>query len=58
MKDEPYSKYCSDNLILRDELAIDGTFPANMKTLLSYLHSAVHSSGIDPLASKVFKTGA
>ena len=41
MKDEPYSKYCGDNLILRDELAIDRTLLANERTLLSYLRSAV-----------------
>lgn len=41
MKDEPYSKYCSDTLILRDELAIDRTLLANERTLLSYLRFAV-----------------
>jgi putative membrane protein len=41
MKDEPYAKYCGDNLILRDELAIDRTLLANERTLLSYLRSAV-----------------
>jgi len=41
MKDEPYAKYCADNLILRDELAIDRTLLANERTLLSYLRSAV-----------------
>jgi putative membrane protein len=41
MKDEPYSKYCADNLILRDELAIDRTLLANERTLLSYLRFAV-----------------
>lgn len=41
MKDEPYSKYCTDNLILRDELAIDRTLLANERTLLSYLRFAV-----------------
>jgi putative membrane protein len=40
MKDEHYSKYCADNLILRDELAIDRTLLANERTLLSYLRSA------------------
>jgi putative membrane protein len=41
MTDEPYSKYCGDDLILRDELAIDRTLLANERTLLSYLRSAV-----------------
>lgn len=41
MKDEPYSKYCSDDLILRDELAIDRTLLANERTLLSYVRFAV-----------------
>jgi putative membrane protein len=41
MIDAPYSKFCSDNLILRDELAIDRTLLANERTLLSYLRSAV-----------------
>ncbi|MFA5182349.1 MAG: DUF202 domain-containing protein [Syntrophales bacterium] len=41
MKDAPYSKYCGDNLILRDELAIDRTLLANERTLLSYLRAGV-----------------
>jgi putative membrane protein len=41
MKDTPYSKYCTSELILRDELAIDRTLLANERTLLSYLRSAV-----------------
>ena len=41
MKYQPYSKFCSDKLILRDELAIDRTLLANKRTLLSYLRSAV-----------------
>jgi putative membrane protein len=41
MKDERYTKYCGNNLILRDELAIDRTLLANERTLLSYLRSAV-----------------
>jgi putative membrane protein len=41
MKDAPYSKYCTDQLILRDELAIERTLLANERTLLSYLRSAV-----------------
>lgn len=41
MKEDRYSKYCGENLILRDELAIDRTLLANERTLLSYLRSAV-----------------
>lgn len=41
MRDDPYSRYCAEKLILRDELAIDRTLLANERTLLSYLRSAV-----------------
>ncbi|NOU35564.1 MAG: DUF202 domain-containing protein [Kiritimatiellaceae bacterium] len=41
MSDKPYSKFESDDLILRDELAIDRTLLANERTLLAYLRSAV-----------------
>jgi putative membrane protein len=41
MKDSPYSKFNRDQLILRDELAIDRTFLANERTLLAYLRSGV-----------------
>lgn len=41
MKDKLYSKFESDDLILRDELAIDRTLLANERTLLAYLRSAV-----------------
>jgi putative membrane protein len=41
MKADPYSRFCSDDLILRDELAIDRTILANERTLLAYLRSAV-----------------
>ena len=41
MKDTPYAKFCSNKLILRDELAIDRTLLANERTLLAYLRSAV-----------------
>lgn len=37
----PYSKYPSEKLILRDELAIDRTLLANERTLLAYLRSGV-----------------
>ena len=41
MKDFPYSKFDGDDLILRDELAIDRTLLANERTLLAYLRSGV-----------------
>ncbi len=41
MSQTPYSKFKSDDLILRDELAIDRTLLANERTLLAYLRSAV-----------------
>jgi len=41
MNDSPYSRFDSDDLILRDELAIDRTILANERTLLAYLRSAV-----------------
>ncbi len=41
MNDSPYSKFNRDDLILRDELAIDRTLLANERTLLAYLRSAV-----------------
>ena len=41
MKNTPYSKFDGDDLILRDELAIDRTLLANERTLLAYLRSAV-----------------
>jgi putative membrane protein len=41
MGDTPYSKFSADELILRDELAVDRTLLANERTLLAYLRSAV-----------------
>lgn len=41
MPDSPYAKFDSDDLILRDELAIDRTLLANERTLLAYLRSGV-----------------
>ncbi len=41
MNDSPYSKFDSDDLILRDELAIDRTLLANERTVLAYLRSGV-----------------
>ncbi|MDD5676645.1 MAG: DUF202 domain-containing protein [Kiritimatiellae bacterium] len=41
MSDFPYARFNSDDLILRDELAIDRTLLANERTLLAYLRSGV-----------------
>jgi len=41
MENSPYSKFINDELILRDELAIDRTLLANERTLLAYLRSGV-----------------
>lgn len=41
MSETPYSKFEKDELILRDELAIDRTLLANERTLLAYLRSGV-----------------
>lgn len=41
MNDSPYERFDNDDLILRDELAIDRTFLANERTLLAYLRSGV-----------------
>lgn len=41
MDQTPYSRFDKENLILRDELAVDRTILANERTLLSYLRSAV-----------------
>jgi putative membrane protein len=41
MKDKLYSRFGNDDLILRDELAIDRTLLANERTLLAYLRSGV-----------------
>lgn len=37
----PYSRFENDELILRDELAVDRTLLANERTLLAYLRAAV-----------------
>lgn len=37
----PYSRFETSELILRDELAIDRTLLANERTLLSYLRSGI-----------------
>jgi len=36
-----YSRFTADDLILRDELAIDRTLLANERTLMAYLRSGV-----------------
>ena len=41
MKQNPYSRFNNESLILRDELALDRTILANERTLLAYLRSAV-----------------
>ncbi len=41
MKEPPYSRFRPEELVLRDELAIDRTLLANERTLLAYLRSAV-----------------
>jgi len=41
MQDSHYVRFDSDDLILRDELAIDRTLLANERTLLAYLRSGV-----------------
>jgi len=39
--DSPYSKFDNDDLLLRDELAIDRTILANERTLMAYLRLGV-----------------
>lgn len=41
MTTNPYERFAKDELILRDELAIDRTELANERTMLSYLRGAV-----------------
>jgi putative membrane protein len=41
MNETPYAKFNQEELILRDELAIDRTLLANERTLLAYLRSGV-----------------
>lgn len=40
-QESPYSRFATEQLILRDELAIDRTLLANERTLLAYLRSGV-----------------
>jgi len=41
MRDSPYSRFDSSELILRDELAVERTLLSNERTLLAYLRSGV-----------------
>lgn len=41
MNDTPYSRFDGNDLILRDELAIDRTLLANERTFMAYLRSGV-----------------
>ena len=41
MSTDPYTRFSSEELILRDELAIDRTLLANERTLLAYARSGV-----------------
>lgn len=38
---DPYARFAQQELVLRDELAIDRTLLANERTLLSYLRSGL-----------------
>jgi len=39
--ESPYSRFNSNDLILRDELAVDRTLLANERTLLAYLRAGI-----------------
>ncbi len=41
MKINPYKRFENNQLILRDELAIDRTILANERTMISYLRGAI-----------------
>jgi len=41
MADHPYARFRQEDLILRDELAIDRTILANERTVLAYFRSAL-----------------
>ena len=41
MNQNPYERFSGEDLILRDELAIDRTILANERTILSYFRAAV-----------------
>lgn len=52
-----YEKFVSDELILRDELAIDRTLLANERTLLAYLRSAMSLVLVGITFIHLFETG-
>ncbi len=41
MENQPYARFKGEDLILRDELAINRTILANEATLLAYVRSAL-----------------
>lgn len=41
MPDDPYARFRTEELTLRDELAIDRTVLANERTLLAYIRTAL-----------------
>lgn len=41
MSENPYERFMCEELILRDELAVDRTLLANERTLMAYLRSAL-----------------
>lgn len=41
MSDSPYGRFDGEDLILRDELAIDRTLLANERTLMAYLRAGL-----------------
>jgi putative membrane protein len=41
MEESPYSRFDGNELILRDELAVDRTLLANERTLLAYLRAGI-----------------
>lgn len=41
MTENPYERFLKEELILRDELAVDRTLLANERTLMAYLRSAL-----------------
>jgi len=41
MSENPYERFLREELILRDELAVDRTLLANERTLMAYLRSAL-----------------
>ena len=41
MEKSPYSRFCQEEMILRDLLAVDRTVMANERTLLAYVRTAL-----------------